>query len=271
MKKLLLLFIAPLAFVAALSAQSLINRPNEADEIVLERLSRENKSCTVYAKENRQDKMTITSSAEELIELDYSCWVYYVRYADNNQGRYMIVNYRGGNVLEVNVKSDAEPVGMPEKWRIEVPIEEIPFTEYSLAKTPCKWKCFPYIHSFPPYTVVIINSQEDLEKYMCEEEDTYSWGNCISPEKCVSPCSDCPAIDFSIHTLLFAQGIESSGDVFSFNRNLRKLSEQSYAMTIDLKVGEATVMTSWQVPIIVNKLNDGCIIELLVISKQIRY
>ena len=265
MKKILLLIIAPFAFLSGLPAQSLLNRQGEADEIVLERLSQEKRSCTVYAKERRQDKITITSSAGELIELDYSCWVYYIRYADNDQGRYLIVNYRGGNLLEVNVKSDTEPIDMPEKWRIEAPIEEIPFTEYSLAETPCKWKGIPSSNPYPYRdTIVVINSNEDLEKYLCER-NTPSWGNCVSP------CSDYPAIDFSKYTLLFAQGMEGSGDVFSFNRNLRKLSEQSYAMTVDLKVGAASVVTNWQVPIIVSKLNDECIIDLIVIAKQTRF
>jgi len=127
---------------------------------------------------------------------------------------------------------------------------EIPFTEYSLAGTSCQWKPLSYPYPYRD-TVIIINSKEDLEKYI----------ECIGE-------SDYPVIDFSTHTLLFAHGIASSGSVKINSTVLQQLSEQNYRMKIEISIGFLTVMTDWQVPIIINKLSDGCIIESIVAIKQ---
>ena len=55
----------------------------------------------------------MTSAGEE-IELDYSCWVYYIRYAEAASGSYLIVKASNGNLLEVNVKNDAGPDDLPQ-------------------------------------------------------------------------------------------------------------------------------------------------------------
>ena len=117
MKKTLLLIIAPFAFLSALFA---FITQKEADEIVLERMLRETQPYLVYAKENLQgDGMKLTTSSGEAIELDYSCWVYYIRYTgqgDNNAGRYLIVKEDNGNLLEINAKNDIGPEDLAE-WR----------------------------------------------------------------------------------------------------------------------------------------------------------
>ena len=123
---------------------------------------------------------------------------------------------------------------------------EIPFTEYSLSGTSCQWKPLPYPYPYRD-TVIVINSEEELEKYI----------ECIGE-------SDYPVIDFSTQTLLFAHGIASSS-VVSINCNsLQQLSEQNFRMKVDIVLGYATVMTNWQVPITINKLGEGCTIELIV-------
>ena len=101
MKKILLLIAAPFAFLFALSAQT---TQEEADAIVLKRLSQETLPYIVSAKEDVQTSMTVSTANGETLELDYKCWVYYVSYIDF--GRYLIVNESNGNLLEVNAKDD---------------------------------------------------------------------------------------------------------------------------------------------------------------------
>jgi len=115
MKKILLLITALFAFLTALTAQI---TQEEADRVVWERMGQETLPYTIYAKEGIQTEMTITTSTEEVLELDYSCWVYYVNYTGetNNNGRYLIVNESNGNLLEVNTKNDVGPSDLA-AWR----------------------------------------------------------------------------------------------------------------------------------------------------------
>ena len=115
MKKILLLIVAPFVFFSALFADTVSQE--EADRIVLERLNKETQSYTVYAKEGVQKEMRIITSTGELLEINYFCWVYYVRYAaDTNQGRYLIVKEANGSLLEVDAKTGAGPEDLKE-WR----------------------------------------------------------------------------------------------------------------------------------------------------------
>ena len=114
MKKILLSLVAP--FIAfALSAEGIgTTSHEEADAIVLERLSQETRPYTLHVTKELQKDMLITSSAGELLELNYWCWVYYVSYTDTNQGCYLIVKEANGNLLEVDAKSGAEPEDLAE-------------------------------------------------------------------------------------------------------------------------------------------------------------
>ena len=251
MKKIVLSLVAPFIAIALSAAGVGTTSHEEADAIVLERLNQETRPYTLYVTRELQKDMRIISSAEELLELNYWCWVYYVNYTDLNQGRYLIVKEANGNLLEVDAKSGAKPEDLGE-WK-EVTVDnypiDIPFTEYSLAETLCQWKSLSYLYPYSD-TVVVINNEEDLEKYIeCIGENNY------------------PIIDFSTHTLLFAYGVAPSS-VVNFNCNsLQQLSEQSYEMDVEIIVGDATVISNWQVPIMVNKLDEGCIIELIVTIK----
>jgi len=260
MKKLLLLIIAPLAFFAAVQAQiTPIVTQAEADGIVLERLNKETQSSTVYLKEGLPEKMMITSSAGEQIELNYLCRVYYIRYTDTNQGRYLIVNVNNGNLLEVNIKSDTEPVDMMEKWRIEAPVKEISFTEYVLESPSCRW-IQSYYNRPPGYDysfgseVVVINNNEELEKNVTCQKDGF--GNCINP------CVFYSTIDFSKYTLLLAHGVEpyQNRPVYT---GLQQLSTQSYVMRIRFNPSGLAALLYWQVPILVSKIADGSTIEVI--------
>ena len=244
MKKILLLIIAPFAFFSALSVQI---TQEEADKIVLERMSREIQPFIVYAKEDVQTETIITSANGETVEMDYPSWVYYINYIDNDC-RYLIVNESNGNLLNVNIKTEAVPNNLSE-WRIVESIE-IPFTNYSLTGTSCQWKRLSYPYPYND-TVVIINNKEDLEKYI----------ECIGE-------NDYPVIDFSTHTLLFAHGIATSSVVNVGCSSLQQFSEQSYKMKIGIVVGNAAVMSDWQIPIVVDKLSDNSIIELIVTIKK---
>jgi hypothetical protein len=116
MRKIFFTLVAPFAFLFALSAQI---TQYESDEIILERMSQETQPYIIYAKEDVQTAMTISTSAEETIELDYACWVYYISYDD--VGRYLLVNENNGNILEVNTKNSAEPEDLTE-WRTTIGI-----------------------------------------------------------------------------------------------------------------------------------------------------
>ena len=123
MKKILLLLVVPFVFLSVLSAQ--ISQA-EADEIVLERMSREIPPYTIYSRnytigddlQEPSDYIIIYGEKEEeVIEFDFSYWVYYIRYSvpsDKNLAssryRYMVVNASNGNLLEINSKHLALPV-----------------------------------------------------------------------------------------------------------------------------------------------------------------
>jgi esterase/lipase len=80
MKKILLLLVAPFIFF---TAQSKTITPEEADGIVLDRLSQETQQYTVYAKDGVQQKMTVTTANGEVIEVNYKFWIYYVDYIND--------------------------------------------------------------------------------------------------------------------------------------------------------------------------------------------
>ena len=139
--------------------------------------------------------------------------------------------------------SGCEDKEKPEIPPIEEEIfpKEISFTEYSLAGTSCKLKLFQ------GFGLIIINSNEDLENYIdCIGESSYS------------------EIDFSKYTLILAYGGETSSTLHSNCNNLQQISEQSYKMNVNVRIGVASVISYWQVPIIVNKMNDRCIVKLIV-------
>ncbi|MDR1226364.1 MAG: hypothetical protein LBK47_05625 [Prevotellaceae bacterium] len=117
---------------------------------------------------------------------------------------------------------------------------EIPFEDYSLAGTPCQWTMLNNDND----EVVVINSNEELNQYI----------TCTS--------NDYPAIDFSKYTLLLAHGTASSSVVSLGCSRLQQISEQGYTMNVDIVLGNATVMSDWQTPIIINKMGQESNVEL---------
>ena len=133
MKKIFLFTLVPFAFLITLSAQ--ITR-EQADEIVLERITPNMQSCVIAKEDVQAEGITITTSSGEILELNYPCWVYYVSYrSEHNEimtGKYLIVKENSGNLLEINVRKDAIPNNLV-AWRTVFPVEN-PFTDYSVWK-----------------------------------------------------------------------------------------------------------------------------------------
>ena len=124
MKKRMLIMVAPFAFLTASLAQ--ITR-TASDAIVLERLQSETRKHIVYAeKEVQTEEFTITTSMNEVLQLDYPCWVYYVNYIEEtNNNHYLVVKESSGSLLEVRTKNSTEPDLAT--WRT-VKLIEVPFT-----------------------------------------------------------------------------------------------------------------------------------------------
>jgi hypothetical protein len=239
MKKLFLFMVVPLVCMATLSAQI---SQKEADEIVQQRLEGETKPWSVYAKEDVQTVFEMTTSTGETLELDYPAWVYFVSYAEETFGKYLIVKESNGNLLEINTKKDTGPNDLTE-WRFV--LRNVPFEEYSLEGTLCQWKNLNYHQSGD---IIIINSDVELENYISCTEGTHS------------------EIDFSQYTLLLAYGVEGHLIIPNY-QSLQQLSEQSYVMNVNLKPYAASVITEWQVAIIVDKLSEESCVKLIITKK----
>ena len=239
MKKPILLIFLPLMFFMALSAQVM---QAEADSIVIERMCSEIKPYTIYAKEDIQTSFELITSTGEALELGYSCWVYYVKFTDETNSKYLIVKENNGNLLEINAKND-DGSGDLENWRIIAficyPIE-IPFEDVSWAGTSCHW-----VNSNDDDVVVIINSLEELRNYITCANDIY------------------PEIDFSIHTLILAKGMSTTG-IWKFTRNIQQLSPYNYRLDIEFWRSDAPVLSWWSFSLIIDKVSEESQIELIV-------
>jgi len=246
MKKLFLLLVAPCVIFSTLSAQI---TQKEADEIVQQRLDDETKPYAVYAKKTVQaEGFTVITATGEVLVLEYPCWVYYVDYAGETNGKYLIVKENNGNVLEVKTKKDAGPGDLTE-WKVvtfetEYPIE-IPFEEYSLEGTFCQWKNLDYDE-----TVIIINSEKELENYISCSEGSY------------------PEIDFAQYTLLLASGTAVYVIDELIVQNLLQLSSNEYLLNVEIILTDAPAIDKWTIAIIVGKLNKDSNVELNVDYKE---
>ena len=109
--------------------------------------------------------------------------------------------------------------------------KNISFTEYSLLETSCQWQNLPYDEK-----VIIINSSEELEKYI----------SCAG--------GDYPAIDFSKHSLLLASGKTDYGICEIAAKSLQQLSPDRYELPIDITLNDAADIKEWATALIVKKL-----------------
>ena len=235
MKKILLFLAVPFIFLSSLTAQI---TQEQADEIVINHMNDETKPHTIFAKEEVQiDGFAVITSTGEALELEYSCWIYYVNYAEETNGKYLIVKENNGNLLAVNTKNDEIFLNLQE-WRV-VPIE-IPFENYSLAGTSCYWTNFGYGDE-----LIVMNNHEDLENYIICNGDYY------------------PPINFSEYTLLRAHGMVN-GNVYELTKKLLRLAPNEYELSIEVFSDDAGITGIWCVVIIVEKLSNESNIELKV-------
>lgn len=216
----------------------------QADTIAIERMSSVMKLYTIYAMDDVQTSFEVITAANEKLELDYPCWVCYVNFLEETNGKYLIVKENNGNILEINARNDNGPNDLT-TWRIvtfepepEYPID-IPFTVYSLSGTSCQWINLNYDEQ-----VIIINSTEELENYISCHEGT------------------CPAIDFSQSTLLVANGT-ANHDVFNIIiKNIQQLSRNEYELNTEIRLYDTGNNAEWTIALIVRKMNGESMIDL---------
>jgi hypothetical protein len=135
--------------------------------------------------------------------------------------------------------------------------EIIPFDEYHLEPgASCRWTLLEPDTVGGRWTeskedeVVVINSDEEFKQYVICTGDDY------------------PAIDFSKYTILLANGVGTNCVISADCNSCQKLSEHNYQMNVDVRLGLPFALSYWQVPIIINKLSEGCNIELVVRTMQ---
>jgi len=208
-----------------------------ADSIVKEHMNGELKPYTIYAKENVQTGFEITTATGEILELNYSCWVYYVNFTEVANNKYLIVKESNGNLLGINPKND-ENLDDLEEWKI-VAIE-IPFEEYSLEGTSCQWINLNYSYSSE---LITIYSNAELENHIICSSGNY------------------PEIDFSKHTLLLANGSTPNG-ISEISKHLLQYSVNKYKLNIEILLNDSDMVDFWITALIVNKLKEESSVEL---------
>ena len=154
-------------FFCTTSLQAQITQ-EEADIIVLERMSAVMELYTIYALEDVQTSYEITTSIGEMLELDYPCWVYYADFKEKTNGKYLIVKESNGNLLEVNTKNDEGPEEL-EEWRM---VDEIPFSLWERIST---IPGYIELKFYPSKNILKISSDPPLHPYLHALP-----GNCIT-------------------------------------------------------------------------------------------
>ena len=240
MKNPIFLLFVPLMFFLTLSAQV---TQEQADQIVIERMSNDAPFYILYAKADVQTGFEITTATGEILELDYSCWVYYVNFIGTANGKYLIVKENTGNVLEVNTKNDGGPDDL-ENWRIVIayPID-IPFTEY-LEDSYWEWKHLKE-------EIRIINNSHELEVFL-DSIDRH--------------IQDYPVIDFENYSLILATGMTTGFPAIIENKQLQEVSKNRYFLYLNVWPGIATTPAYWVFAITVSKLSQNTTVELIVES-----
>jgi len=125
--------------------------------------------------------------------------------------------------------------------------KEIPFEEYSLEESSCRWIVNWSLATYNG-DVIIINSHEDLKNHIT--------------------CNDFPAIDFSMQSLLLVYGL-SPNDVRNITvTEIQQVSANDFLVSIDVLRGSLRVIGRWTVAIIIPKTVDNANIELAVQQSQ---
>jgi hypothetical protein len=132
------------------------------------------------------------------------------------------------------------PIDNPTNYPID-----IPFTEYSLEETQCQWTNLSYNDK-----VIIINSKEELEKYI----------------ECVS--GSYPAIDFSKNSLLLVSSKTYCGTSIIAVKKLQQLSSNEYKLDIEITLNDDIAVESWNKALIIEKLSKESDVELNVMFSE---
>ena len=241
MKKTLLSIVTPIIFLSAISAQI---TQEQADALVMERMSQETQSHIIFVKDGVQTEMTITTANDEIFELDYPCFVYYIRYAEGMNDKFLIVNASNGNLLEIRTKANAEPKDLAEWQIINFPIV-VPFTEYFLEFVNyflCEWT---NLSSGGKNRLVLINSNEELRNYI----------------RCLYGYPS--EVDFSNRTLLvYIVGACCNEQSYVERMLLQQLSDNKYLLSFDVEPSEFADATPLVISIWIPKISDDCQVEV---------
>jgi len=124
--------------------------------------------------------------------------------------------------------------------------QTISYKKYSLDESPCSWREDRFEHN--TNTVVVINNTEELESYIKCRGGNY------------------PAVDFTKKTLLLAIGLEGYQNMPD-SVNIKKTTERGYVMEVNLLPSLAPAIMIWQVPVVVEKIAENSVVELIVTRK----
>ena len=131
------------------------------------------------------------------------------------------------NAVELNVTTSA----------VEYPVD-VPFELYYVRNE----------HSCIQDTVIIINSNEELERYI---------GDNGNPPICTYIEPGFPAIDFSRHSLLLTGGFWHNDNRYVNNVNLKQLSSTAYEWEIDVFVSGGDMSSNWINAVVTKKINSN--------------
>jgi len=123
----------------------------------------------------------------------------------------------------------------------EYPIN-ILFEEYVLPET-FHWENLAYDDK-----VIIINNDEQLSQYVAHTSSYY------------------PVIDFAEHTLLLASGKADFWITKTMINNLQQLSALEYELDMDIFLDEINDIDTWDIALIVDKINEESTAELNITS-----
>ena len=118
---------------------------------------------------------------------------------------------------------------------------------YSLDGTGLRWIKVPWTDSHKDH-LIIINNIDTLKMY-------------------IQGVGELPAIDFSKHTILFIRGV-ATYNVGQVIATLFQNESNGYNLDVIVHIGDATVMESWAIAIVVPQISNDTSIDLF--TKQIR-
>ena len=213
----------------------------KTDSIVLQRMSQETRPHTIFSTRYPKFWTDIITANGEILEIQPfgNCFLYYVDYINEtakNKNHYLIASdINVNNLLEVKTNNDTQPD--LKEWRL-IKWIDIPFTEYSLESTACQWE------NFPSDTMLIINSNAELENYIT--------------------CTDYPAIDFNLYSLLLVRGATDYGTIAEISKSFVQIHANEYKLNIKVCPNDTNTTEKWVLAILIPKLqqNDAVTLNL---------